>query len=50
MTSHNVTFIDIIGALYNVALNQNQNAVSIWSVDVRFIFFEQINVKFMWPL
>ena len=27
MTSNNVTFIDVIGALYYVALHQNRNAV-----------------------
>ena len=26
MTSHNVAFIDVIGALYHVALNQNWDA------------------------
>ena len=30
--TYNVTFID---ALYHIALNQNPNAVFIWSVDVR---------------
>ena len=37
MTSHNVTFIDVIGALYRIALNQHRNKVFIWSVDICFI-------------
>ena len=49
MTSHNVMFIDVNGALYHVALNQNRNAVFICSVDACFIFAEQINI-FMQPL
>ena len=50
MTSHNVTLIDVIGTLYHFALEQNRNAVFIWSVDVCFIFIEQINVIFRRPL
>ena len=37
MTSHNVTFIDVISALYHIASNQNRNAVFMWSVDICFI-------------
>ena len=33
MTSHNVTFIDVIGLLDYVALNQNRNAVFISSPE-----------------
>ena len=36
------SFIDAVGALYHIALNQKRNAVFIWSVDVCFIFDEQI--------
>ena len=49
-SSCNITFIDVTGVLYYVALNQNWNAVFIWSVDMCFIFIEQINVIFMQPL
>ena len=37
MASHNVTFIDVISALYHVASNQTRNAVFMWSVDMCFI-------------
>ena len=47
---HNITFNDVIGELYHAALNQNWNVVFIWSVDVCFIFTEQIIVIFMRPL
>ena len=50
MASYDVTkssFIDVVGALYHVALHQNRNAVFIWSVEMCFIFVEQINVIFM---
>ena len=50
MTSDNVTLTDVIGVLYHVALNQNRNAVFIWSVDLWFIFIEQINIIFMRPV
>ena len=46
MTSHNVTFIDVTG----VSLNQNRDAVFIWSVDMCFIFIKQINLIFMQPI
>ena len=50
MMSHNddnVTFIDVTGTLYHVALNQNQDAVFIWSVDMSFILTEQIDFIFI---
>ena len=37
MTTHNVTFIDVICVLYHVASNQNRNAVFMWSDDMCFI-------------
>ena len=37
MTSHNITFIDVISRLYHVVSNQNRNAVFMWSVDMCFI-------------
>ena len=43
MTSSQVTFIYVIGALYHTALNQNQNLVSIWSADM--LFFCQTNKR-----
>ena len=49
ITSQNITFIDVIGALYHIASNQNRNAVFIWSVDAWFIFIEQITVIFIDP-
>ena len=50
MLSCNVTFIDVISALYLITPNQNQNLVFIWSFDFCFIFIKQINIIFMWPL
>ena len=52
MTSWNVLLINlkVVGALYHVALHQNRNAVFIWSVEMCFIFVEQIIVIFMRPL
>ena len=47
MVAHSVTFIDVTGALYDVALNQNRNVVFIWSVHKYFNFIKQINVIFM---
>ena len=41
------SFIDVTGTLYHVALHQNGNAIFIWSVEMCFIFVEQINVIFM---
>ena len=49
MTSHNITFIDFIGALFCDAFNQNRNTVVIWSVEMCFIFLEQINVMLCYP-
>ena len=34
MTSHNVTFMEVISALYHVASSQNRNAAFIWSADM----------------
>ena len=45
MTSSNV-----VGALDHVALNENRNAVCIWSAAICFIFVAPINVIFMRPL
>ena len=45
-----LAFIDVIGVLYHVALYQNRNAVFIRSVEMCFIFVEQINVIFIRPL
>ena len=44
------SFIDVIGALDHVAVDENRNAVFIWSVDMCFMFAAQINVIFMRPL
>ena len=41
---------DVICALHCVALNQNRNTVFIWSVEMYFIFIDQINVIFLRPL
>ena len=41
MTSR--SFIKVIGALYHAVLNQNRNAVFIWSVEVCFLSLK-INV------
>ena len=38
------------GALDHVALNENENAVFIWSVEMCFMFVAQINIIFMRPL
>ena len=46
MASYVVTFVDVIGAFYNVVLNQNRYAVFVWSVDVFFIVIVQIYVLF----
>ena len=43
------SFIDVVGALYHFALHQNQNDVFVWSVEIFFIFVEQINIIFMQP-
>ena len=45
MTSRNVLLLTSL-----VRLHQNRNAVFIWSVEMCFIFVEQINVIFMRPL
>ena len=50
MTSHNVAFIDVIGALCYAALYQNRNGVLIWLPEVCFIFTEPINAIYMRPL
>ena len=42
-------FRDVRCALRRVALNRNRNTVFIWSLDMCFIFFDQINVIFMRP-
>ena len=44
------SFIDVIGALDHVALDENRNAVFIRSVEMYFMFIAQINVIFMRPL
>ena len=49
LTSLNVTFVDVICALHRVALNQNRDTFFIWSVDICFIFLDQLNVIFMRP-
>ena len=45
MTSSNI--VNVIGALDHVVLNENQNAVFIWSAAMCFIFVAPINVTFM---
>ena len=53
MASEDVTyrsFIDVVGALDHVALDENPNAVFIRSVEMCFMFVAQINVIFMRPL
>ena len=53
MTPDNVTLhssIDVIGVLYHIELHQNRNAVFIWSLEMCFIFVEQINIIVMRPL
>ena len=37
-------FIDDFCALHRVALTQNRNTVFIWSVEMCFIFLDQINI------
>ena len=41
------SFIDVVGALDHVALNENRNAVFFWSIEMCFIFVAQIKVIFM---
>ena len=43
-------FIDVVGALDHIALDENRNAVFIWSIEMCFMFVAQINVIFMRPL
>ena len=43
-------FVNVVGALDHVALNENRNAVCIWSHAMCFIFVTPINVIFMRPL
>ena len=40
----NVIFVDVICSLHRVALNQNRSSVFIWSIEMCFIFFDQISV------
>ena len=47
--SHNITFIDVIGAIYHIALNQNWNVNCLVSWHVLY-FIEQINIIYMRPL
>ena len=49
ITSRYRAFIDVVGALYHVALHQNRNAVFIWSVEMWFIFVKKLNVVIMQP-
>ena len=44
------SFIDVVGALDHVALDENRNTVFIWSVENCFTFVAQINIIFMRPL
>ena len=52
MTADDVTyrsFINIVGALDHVALNENWNAVFIWSVEICFIYATPLrNSYFVW--
>ena len=41
------SFIDVVGALDHVALDENRNVLFIWSVEMCFMFVAQINVIFM---
>ena len=44
------SFIDVVGSLDHVAIDENRNAVFIWSFEMCFMFVAQINVIFMRPL
>ena len=44
---YNVIFVDVISALNRVALNQSKKTFFIWSVDMSFIFLDQINIIYM---
>ena len=50
MTSSNVVFVNVVGALDHVALNENRTAIFIWSAAMCFTFVAPINVIFMRPL
>ena len=43
-------FVNVVCMLDHVALNENRNAVFIWSAEMCFIFVALINVIFMRPL
>ena len=47
MTSSNVFFVNVVGVLDHVALNENRNVVFIWSSAMCFIFVAPINVIFI---
>ena len=50
MTSRNVVLLTSLAPLDHIALNENRNAVFIWSAAMCFIFVAPINVIFMRPL
>ena len=43
MTSLNITFINVIGVLYRIVLNENRNTAFIWSDDM--LYFPQTNKR-----
>ena len=43
-------FVNVVGALDHIALNENWNAVFIWSAVMCFIFVAPIYIRFMQSL